>query len=262
MIASPFTSSVPRGTGIAPGTRPRLYSLGSRTSTNSVPFACSRCASRGWISVMRCFASCMSSAPVLGMAGRYACRDASVHRERGAIGVERGGEAERQRPLLVDVSDGGVGDAGDAGDGGDLVDDVVEAPLAVVGGLRTVGEGAEDEARDAREHAGEAKLLEHPVDAVHRFADVLEHEDRAVEWREVGRAGERGEKREVPPHQPALGDATTYRARAVRGAAGIRAVHDRTLQRVARKGAERTARRGSVEGGEAAAGGDRGVQRR
>ena len=54
--------------------------------------------------------------------------------------------------------------------------------LSVVGNL---GEMTERDAGDAIERAAQAQLREHAIEAIHRFVDVLEDENRVVEvWHE------------------------------------------------------------------------------
>ena len=60
-------------------------------------------------------------------------------------------------------------------------------------------------AGDALERAREDELAEHAVDAVERLVHILEHEDRAVEARSVGRAEERADEGEVAAFEPAGG---------------------------------------------------------
>ena len=73
----------------------------------------------------------------------------------------------------------------------------IEIVAAVVVGQRVLGELPEQDRLLAGEHAGVMKLVEHALDPIRRFADVLEEQDAAVDAREVRRAAQVRDHRKI-----------------------------------------------------------------
>src|SRR5688500_1920572 len=97
----------------------------------------------------------------------------------------------------------------EAGEGGAVegteavAEDVLEAE-GRAGGL-AVGAAAEDEAGHLLQLSAERELREHPVDAVGRFLDVLEEENRAVGVDLVRRSHQRRDEGQVAAGEPSGG---------------------------------------------------------
>ena len=158
------------------------------------------------------------------------------------------------------MSDGNASDAWNTALIRDFGEEVVEGsdfPCLVVGNL---GEPSEGDAGDAVERARGAELREHAIEAIDRFVDVLEDENRAVEPRSEGRSAERGEHGKVTAGEPAGRDSAAKRrcfgGRHGRDAAG----HGRDERRSCIVG-EMRARRRAVKGDELGAGADCRVER-
>ena len=95
---------------------------------------------------------------------------------------------------------------------------------AVVALLGTVDALAKDDGLQAVKRAGQTELREHAVDSVDRFVHILEHENRPVERREIRRANERGEHREVSTFEPTARATRSKHARMLGHAARIPAL--------------------------------------
>ena len=144
------------------------------------------------------------------------------------VRVELGVRADRNRPLIGDVTDGHAHDRGHSGDVGRLANEHVERVRRKVVPRRGICEVPDDESGDVRERATHSELCQHSVEAIGRLADVLEHEQCAAIVGSVGRACERGEKREVAADQPAVPAAAAHGARAIGDATWIMSLDDGT----------------------------------
>jgi hypothetical protein len=124
--------------------------------------------------------------------------------------------------------------------------------------VRAVGatEAADQQAGDAVQHAGEAQLGQHAVDAVGLLADVLDEQQRAVDLGQEGRAQQGAEHCEVAADEPPAGAAAAAE-RMRRGAA-----HRVADAPAARQALEQRVRVGRGAGQAPVAGGHRRVQRR
>src|SRR5690606_2698781 len=196
------------------------------------------------------------------------------HAKAARVRVEFDLGADRHDELVADVADHRAAVRRDPQRPDVVVQDLRQGERAVARARLAIGALAEHEAGDAVEDPGELERGEHPVDPVRRFRDVLEEEDRAVEVRQVGRAGQRTEHGEVAAEQAAarLAAAQGHGAVAARhqlvvvGIAAVGVVHQLAVEEHAPElvgvepapaaGADRT-----VEGDQASAGLDRAMQR-
>ncbi len=127
--------------------------------------------------------------------------------ELAAAGVEAGAHAQRQGPLVVDVPDGeAVGDR-DTERQEIVREDLVEAERAIAHRALELGEPAHGDAGEPLQRAGHPEMGEHPVHPIEILTHVLEEEDGAVEIREVRRADQALQQREVAAGERSFGHA-------------------------------------------------------
>ena len=132
--------------------------------------------------------------------------------------IKAGGDADRQRPLLVHMPDGKAVRDGDAERTEVRRQHLVEPHRAVGAAPLHLGEATDHDTGNAGQEAGQAEMREHAVDPVDLLADVLDEEDGAVERGKPRRPDERLDQREVSADEGTL-----------RGAAGQG--HDAVLLR-------------------------------
>ena len=99
--------------------------------------------------------------------------------------------------LSRDVAERQAGEHRRAAHVAQMGDRGVHIVAAVVVRQRVFGELPEQDRALPGEHAGVLQLVEHALDSVRRFADVLEEQDAAVDRREVRRAAQVRDQRKI-----------------------------------------------------------------
>src|SRR5690242_19800950 len=181
---------------------PRFTSGCSRMSrkTTSVFDARSAIASRAEISVTRARASSSNCCPVL-YAAMVRDKVSLQDTQDALVRVELRVSPQWERPLIRDVAHRSARDARYPQRIGELAEQLLERARAATLLRRVawnVRELPEHDSPAPRQLPGEAKLRQHPVDAIHGLVDILENENGIFVARRERGAIQGAEQRQVP----------------------------------------------------------------
>jgi hypothetical protein len=110
------------------------------------------------------------------------------------------------------MAERGAREAGDAGSFCSFTQYVVESPVVVLCLIMRRAEVSGDKRGALVEGPSEDEMPKHPVNAVDRFVDVFDDENRALEVRRERSAEERGDEREVSADNASFGFSRTNHA--------------------------------------------------
>jgi hypothetical protein len=147
--------------------------------------------------------------------------------QRGPGGIQPGRKPQGPGQIAPAVSDAGSGDHGDAEVRQKIFEDRMQ-----VGFRSAVEKVPQHHGPHAVQHPGQAELGQHAVDAVRRFAPVLDHCDAAVETRRECSAEQMAQRRKVSPAQAPVGPPVVQHPRPIQGHGGFGAGHQSRAQGV------------------------------